>query len=329
MNNDSDSAAAGLICAYELDGRGGGRALEWADIETESAPGRARWIHLDFCQPRACEWVRNHSGIDSLIAEALLDDDSRPRVIEHGGGLLTILRGVNTNPGADPEDMVSIRVWVEADRIISTRRRRLLSIQTIQEDLASSIGPRGSAEFLLALVTKLGDRIDPVIEQLDEAIEEAEAQFNQGEAAAYRGEFAALRRQAVRIRRFLTPQREGLGLLAKQRGGLLNDEERFAFREEADRVTRYLEDLDLIRERAMVAQEELIAQLAQEQNRRMYILAIVAAIFLPLSFITGLMGMNVAGLPGTDDPSAFAISALFMAITAAAILAVFRWKRWL
>ncbi|MDH3429466.1 MAG: zinc transporter ZntB [Gammaproteobacteria bacterium] len=328
-NGQNKADETGLICAYELDGQGGGRSMAWQDIDTSSSPGRTRWIHLDFRAPHACEWIRKDSGIDSFVADALLDDDSRPRVVEHGDGLLIILRGVNTNPGAEPEDMVSIRIWLEEGRIISTRRRRLLSIQAIRDDIAAGVGPRSSADFVVNLVNKLGDRIDPVIESLDEAIEDAEAEFNDGATGSYRGEFSSLRRQAVRIRRFLAPQREGLSRLAKQKIGLLPEDKIFELREEADRVTRYLEDLDLIRERAMVAQEELLAKMAQEQNRRMYILAIVAALFLPLSFLTGLMGMNVAGLPGTEDPLSFAIVSLIMGAAGAGILLAFRLQKWL
>lgn len=329
MTTEPDSEARGLICAYELDGNGGARTLDWTEIEAAPRPGKQRWIHLDFTNPHAYSWVKNKSRIDSVIADALLDDDSRPRAIQHGDGLLTILRGVNTNPGSVPEDMVSIRAWLEADRIVTTRRRHLLSIQTIRDDLINKTGPKNAAALLVALASKLGDRIGPVIEELDEIVENAETQFSQHTAASYRGEFAALRRQAMRIRRFLTPQREGLERLAKQDTHLLTNEEKFEFREAADQVTRYLEDLDLIRERAMVAQEELISQLAQEQNRRMYMLAIVAGIFLPLSFLTGLMGMNVAGLPGTEDPKSFTILAFLMIGAAAGILAFFKWRKWL
>jgi zinc transporter len=79
----------------------------------------------------------------------------------------------------------------------------------------------------------------------------------------------------------------------------------------------------------MVAQEELLAKMAQEQNRRMYILAIVAALFLPLSFLTGLMGMNVAGLPGTEDPLSFAIVSLIMGAAGIGILLAFKLQKWL
>jgi zinc transporter len=97
----------------------------------------------------------------------------------------------------------------------------------------------------------------------------------------------------------------------------------------SDRITRYVEDLELVREKAMVLQEELINMMAQQQNDRMYVLSIIAAIFLPISFITGLFGMNVAGLPGINEPSAFVYVAGFMTAMVVTILAIFRLKKWL
>jgi zinc transporter len=79
----------------------------------------------------------------------------------------------------------------------------------------------------------------------------------------------------------------------------------------------------------MVLREEYLAQIAQQQNARMYVLSIVAAIFLPLSFLTGLLGMNVGGLPGLEDPRGFMVSVVLMAIAAGALLAYFRLRKWL
>jgi zinc transporter len=94
-------------------------------------------------------------------------------------------------------------------------------------------------------------------------------------------------------------------------------------------MTRYLEDIDLARERLVVMQEEFLAQQAQQQNARMYVLSVVAAVFLPLTFVTGLLGMNVGGLPGLESPNGFVVSVVVMLVSAAGLLAFFRWKRWL
>ncbi len=70
-------------------------------------------------------------------------------------------------------------------------------------------------------------------------------------------------------------------------------------------------------------------RIAQEQNSRMYLLSVVAAIFLPLTFVTGMLGMNVAGLPGTVNPDAFLISAVVMVVLGIALVAYFKWRKWI
>jgi len=109
---------------------------------------------------------------------------------------------------------------------------------------------------------------------------------------------------------------------------VFNEDIKARFTEQANRLTLILEDLDLVRERAMVAQEEFLGIVAHEQNARMLVLSIVAAIFLPLSFLTGLMGMNVAGLPGMENEWAFWILVSSMLFIAGVILMLFRIKKW-
>ena len=100
-------------------------------------------------------------------------------------------------------------------------------------------------------------------------------------------------------------------------------------REQADGMTRHLESLDLARERAVVVREEYMSLLAQKQNERVYVLTLMAAVFLPLTFITGLLGMNVAGLPGTENSAGFIISLVVMGVLGVGLAAFFKWKRWM
>jgi zinc transporter len=329
MSNGRDPwPVDGLICAYELDGHGGATELGWSQIGQAPAAGRTRWVHLDFTQSRARDWLRQHSGIGEAMVDAMLEEDIRPRSLQSGDGVLTILRGVNLNPGSDVEDMVSIRVWVEPGRIVSTRRRQLMSVQRIQEELQVGHGPAHAGAFLSEVVGYLGDRIAEVIDSIDGAIEQAEAAMADRRRFSYHGEFSQLRRKTAHIRRYLAPQREALDRLSRIQNPVFTPADLVALQEETNRMTLFVEELDLARERAMVAQEEMLGNLAYEQNSKMYLLSLVAVIFLPLTFLTGLMGMNVAGLPGTEDPAAFAILVILMLGMGVGILALFRWKNW-
>jgi zinc transporter len=317
-----------FLHAYLLDGRGGGEELSAAAVSQWRPEDGLLWVHLDVNEPRARRWILDDAGLDPLHAEALLAAETRPRTVVDERGLLVNLRGVNTNPGADPEDMVSIRIRLERDRIITTRRRILLSVQDVRAAIAAGSGPKTGGEFLVLLIEHLASRIGVVVEQIDEDIDAIEARAAVGKGRVAPSELAEIRRQTAAIRRYLAPQRDALTRLIGDVPWLTRADQD-EVRELTDRNTRYIEELDLARERTIMAQEELLSRLAHEQNSRLYVLSVVAAIFLPLSFITGLLGMNVAGLPGTEDPIAFAVSAIAMGVLAAALIAVFKWKKWI
>lgn len=319
----------GLVCAYDLDRRGSGKPLQMKDLDSPIAVGGLRWIHLDFSKAGGKDWLLTKSGIDPNVLEAMLDDDIRPRALQTIDGVMAILRGVNLNPGEDAEDMVSIRIWLEPGRIISVRRRRIMAVPALQKELAQGIGPRSPGGFLAELAWLLGERIADVVDRVDADIEDAEIAIADQPSARQRSDFAGLRRKTAHFRRYLAPQREALDRLSRMQHAVFEATDLTAFSEETNRMTLFLEELDLARERAMVAQEELLSLLAQQQNSKMYLLAIVSAVFLPLSFLTGLFGMNVAGLPGLEHPRAFLWVVLMMSATGAFILLLFRWKRWL
>ena len=318
-----------LVFACLLDGKGGATALTAADLGRPLADEGVLWLHVDYKNEAAAKWIRASSGIDTLVIAALLDEDSRPRMVQFNSGLLLILRGVNFNEGAQAEDMVSVRIWAEAKRIVTTRRRNVRAPRELYEQLLQGQGPTGPGDFVLRLAAHLDANIEPVIDSIDDELEIAETKYSGGNYSDYRGEFGQLRRKTARLRRYLAPQRDTLERLSRQPDDIISEAQRNGLREEADAITRHLEDLDLARERAMVAQEELLNKMAQEQNSRMYVLSLVAAIFLPLSFLTGLMGMNVAGLPGTEHPAAFAVVVVVMLVSAVVIGVFFRWKKWL
>lgn len=318
-----------FLQSFILDGNGGGRRISDEEVRNWAPEDGVLWVHFDIGDPDAGSWLSNDSGIPSTAIDTLLAGETRPRSTSYTDGLLVVLRGVNHNPGADPEDMVAIRVWLDHHRIISTRRRRLLSVLDIAESLLQGNGPATPGSFLVDLTERLADRIGEFVGSIEERLDAAEDEISRQRTPGFRQRLGALRRQIAEVRRFLAPQRDALDRLNRQTSSQLTEAEAHELRQEADRITRNLEDLDLARERTVVLQEELLSQIAQEQNTRMYVLSVVAAVFLPLTFVTGLLGMNVGGLPGLENPSGFTWSMLVMIIAAGGLLMFFRFKKWL
>ena len=318
-----------LVHAYLLDGEGSAAALDWDGVRAWTADQGALWVHLNRKGVEAKSWLEDESGIDPVVAGALLAQETRPHCEAVGDGALLILRGINFNPGADPSDMVSVRIWAEPGRLITTRRRRLSAINSLTKSLGESRGPKTVAGLIGDLAAALVERVDPVVESIDREIDLLEVSTSTSEPAAHRARLQRIRRKVISLRRYIAPQRVALGHLIEHRLPWLNQGERLRLREMADRITRYVEDLETARERTLLVQDELSSRLSEQMNRTMYVLTIVATVFLPLGFATGLLGVNLGGMPGTDEPRAFALLCLALLGFGLLELWLFRRLKWI
>lgn len=129
------------------------------------------------------------------------------------------------------------------------------------------------------------------------------------------------------MHRHFAPEHRALQALAKRLSIWFNDQHRAAFRETVDERGLAFHDLDAIQERAKLLQEELAARVAKEINHSLFRLSIVTTVFLPMTLITGIFGMNVAGPPGLDDKSAFLWVTLIMVAAGLVTLLILHWKR--
>lgn len=323
MHND------GLIHACRLDGKGGARWLDWTQLDAPQAQDGALWVHLDYSTPQATQWLQQHSGLDEVTVHALLREETRPRASSMGNGTLIILRGMNLNPGSDPEDMVSIRLWVERGRIVSTGKRSLRSINDIVDILRAGQGPRNTGALLASFAARLTGRMEDIIGDLeDRASQMEEAAFDDSASGDLRSEWADIRRQTIALRRYLSPQRDAVSRLYSDEHDWLANRDRLKLRESADQLQRYVENLDSIRERAMVSQEERANRLSEQINARIYLMSLVAALFLPLSFFTGLLGINVGGIPGADNKTGFVIVVAILLAVVVLQLMYLKLRKW-
>ncbi len=303
------------------------RELDWNAVRAWTPRQGWLWIHLDRTDPAACAWVRNEAGLDAIASEALLEEETRPRLaVGADGRLLVILRGVNLNPDAQPDDMISLRGLFTAERAITLRSRRLVAIQEIRDELAAGRGPRTPGDLLVSIASGLVGLQAPVVDAMEEVVDGVEQELVDAQNHTMRARISEFRRKAIGLRRYLAPQRDVLVRLSTERLPWLDDLQRARLREIAERQTRLVEELDSARDRAAVAQEELAARLAEQLNRNMYVLSIVAAVFLPLGLLTGLLGINVGGIPGEGDPRAFVFVCVLLVALAGLVLWMFR--RW-
>ncbi|WP_161867054.1 zinc transporter ZntB [Pseudomonas yangonensis] len=326
---DQESA---LLHAFVLDGRGGARSISREELDSlQLGEHESLWLHWDRSQEQARRWLLENSGLDEFACGLLLEENTRPRLLPlPNNELLIFLRGVNRNPGAEPEDMVSVRIFADARRVISLRLRPLLATDALIADLLAGTGPKTSSELLLELARHLTSRVDDLILELSEQLDEEEDRLDDNERyLPNHSLMLQVRRRAAGLRRFLAPQRDLYAQLARNREPWFVDDDDDYWNELNNRLTRYLEELELIRERVGLVLEAEGRRLGERMNRIMYRFTVITGMFLPLTFLTGLLGINVGGIPGAENPIGFFIASGLIGLLALVQLLLFRRWRWL
>ena len=309
-----------FVFGLNLDSEGGATSIESDEL-------KQTWVHIDYSHASAASFL-DTLGVHQRHVQSLIQPDTRPRTVKSKDGVLVFIRGINMNPGADPEDMISLRLWIEENRLITVRQRKLLSVQDIKTDLLAGKGPENIPDLVIAIIGKVTDRISDYVDGVEDQLVQLESSVQAADMSCSRSKISAVRREIAGVRRYLAPQRDALDALYTYAITSMPEGCAYQLREQMERMTRYLEDLDLIRERTLVLQEEVMNISMGQQNSRMYALSIVSLIFLPVTFVTGVFGMNVGGLPGLEDPTAFVIVVGTMFVISIAVITVLKVKRW-
>ena len=318
-----------IIFAYQINDDGSAMVLQEEHIPKEIKENGLAWVHLDLNNNGTEPWLRKEIDyLDPFIIDALLAEETRPRITEIGEGAIIILRGVNLNENATPEDMISIRLWVDAHRIISVQKRPLKAIQDIRHKMEHNKSPKDSGDFITLLIQRLLERMSPTLSDLEENLDAVEEDIIDHVDTTFREKVTDIRRQSLILRRYIAPQKDVIGSLKMSDLPFLKPRDKRSLQENYDQNTKFVEDLDALRERSAIVKDEITTILSDRLNKNLYILSVISAVFLPLGCLTGLLGVNIGGIPGTENPHAFYIFSGFMlALTVIQIL-VFKKLKW-
>jgi zinc transporter len=289
------------------------------------------WLHLDRQSAQAQGWLYRKSGLDRVTVQALLQEETRPRAARHGRGYLINLRGPNLNEGADVEDLVTLRMWAAEDVLITLRARPVRSATDVRKLVEAGEIDTSTGALVAGIADRLTDRMETVLDDFDDEADRYEDELLDPKTHIDRSVLPEFRRRVLQVRRHIMPQREALSTLVRDgaQSGLFSEQDLLFLRESADRITRLTELVENIRERSTVLYEEAIQKSTEETNQRLFVLAILSAVFLPISFVTGLFGVNLGGIPGSGSPAAFITLVVALAISAIATLVLLRWQRWI
>lgn len=298
--------------------------LSIEEVASFTGPGFV-WLH--------CEGAVKDGGmglppyVPQMAANALLAHETRPRCDEVDDAALINLRGTALDTMQDSDGLVSIRLWVEGQRVTSVSRHPLAALGKVEAAMRAGRLTDGG-DFVAALAQAISTELDPQVADLGDQLDDCEGMLDGGNIYELRRKIAFIRGQAIILRRFVAPDRDALAAMAQLELEWIAKDDRLHLREAADRFARMAEELEAVRERAALLHEQLTDLRAEMIDQRSLAIAVVAFIFLPLTFITGLLGMNVEGIPGAKEPWAFWGVVGFCVLVGAGVAGWFAWSHW-
>ncbi|MDC9592087.1 zinc transporter ZntB [Xenorhabdus sp. IM139775] len=313
------------IDACQLNGKGGITAFGDDSLVTAEQPV---WQHLDYKNSDSHQWLMNTTLLSPPVKEGLVSESIRPKVLRTGEGTLITLRAVNRNDNARPDHLVSFRIYINDKMIISSRHRKIHCIDQVLDDLRNGVGAKNTGHWLVEITGAITDEVNDFIEELHDNLIEFEDGILEQKVPG-RGELVLLRKQLIVLRRYMAPQRDIFIRLASEQLPWMSNEERRLMQEIADRLGRGIDDLDGCIARTAVLADEISSMMADAMNRRTYMMSLLAMVFLPTTFLTGLFGVNLGGIPGNAYPFGFGLFTLLMSL----LIGIFAWwlrrSKWL
>lgn len=319
----------GLISAFNTSADGEAHEISWPGISLPSSATHWQWLHLDRLGRKSRNWLENQSGLCTNIVEAMLAPESRPRFTGNQQGALFILRDVKHSADEQAEDLVPVSIWIDENRIITVVRQPSDTIDEMRSRFLRGKGPVTPLDFVTEIAGGATQRQDELIRDIGLQVDSLEDEQDTSDIRSLRERLISVRHKTIPMQRYLKAQRDALVDFFDSDIVRPSAAHRSRLHELTDRATRFIEDAQASRERLIIIHDSVTSRNAERMNQTMLVLTIAAAVFLPLGFVTGLLGINVGGIPGANTHDAFWLVALGLLTLGVGEFALMRWLRWI
>lgn len=314
----------GLICGFWLPADGPGGAVEFSAIDTAQPPQVPVWLHFNKNDGRSREWLARCAWIPPEARDTLIGTDRGIHIEALGEGIVGTLADVFAD---DPEEMGVLHLFADARCLITSRQHPMSAVAGLRGQLVDGHGIGGTAAALLRLTTLVVTSFGKLVTAFCERVDEAEDQVFAGQ---YRdANLGQHRRAMARLRRHVQADRHALTDLLTDATPWWDKTVAKNLRRTVDRLATVGQELELAEERARLLTEEIDSRLTERTNRNLYFVSLAAAVFLPITLISGIFGMNVGGLPWEQVGDGFLSVMLLMGVAVIVIFALLYWRRML
>jgi zinc transporter len=319
-------ADSGLICAYRLFPDRPPESVEAGPLAVMSDDS-VLWLHFNLSDARARRWLLAADFLPEDLRDVIKENDANRRIELSGTGLLLVLSDFAFDSDDDPSDTAPLWCFAQQRLLLSMRLHPLRSSDELRLQMRGSLTAASGFELISHLLDIRTARLKRLAADMSAQLDDIEDDILAGNIKEQRRQLGRMRRICARLRRQFSPERADMSRLMSRISIVLGVDAQEILQESVDSLGFGVEELAEIYERAKLLQEELASRLAENTGRNLYVLSILTAVLLPMTLVTGIFGMNVAGLPGLESAASFWWVMLLIAASGVFTLAVLFWRR--
>jgi magnesium transporter len=312
---------------HEFDDISGPSGIDLINTQSED---EIRWIHISGLKDiELINSIFTLADLHPLIAEDIFNTRSRAKIEDFGDILFIILDIV---PSAEKEFQTrKINIRIKGNLLISVSETG----NPFEHIISRISHPNGKfrvhgIDYLMySIIDSVVDTYFFGLEKIEDIAEVLEERVVQDPSSEIIREIQYFRHTLIKFKRQVWSLRDIVMHLSRSDSEIITDSTRIFMRDVYDHVIKIFEDLDVHREMAEGIMEIYLSSVSNRTNEVMRVLTVIAVIFIPLTFITGVYGMNFSSLPGIDDPAGHLVIFGMMILITALMVAAFRLKKWI
>jgi zinc transporter len=282
-------------------------ALQWLATPAASASSGFIWLHLSLSNAAAERWMRQSLDLADAFYESLHEGVGSTRLEVESDMLVSVMHDVLFNLSFDAANISTLALCVGPRLVVSARLRPLRSVDRLRASVKAGQTIRSSGELVAHLLHDQAEVLVDIIRQSTTRVDAVEDTLLENRIGTSRAELSSLRRSLVRLQRLLAPEPAALFRLLNRPPAWLSEEDLAELRHAAEEFSTAVVDAGALTERLKLLQEELAALVNEHSNRTLFILTAVTVLALPINVVTGLLGMNVGGIPLNQHPEGFVL----------------------
>lgn len=291
------------------------------------------WLNMDgIHQVDLIEKIGTHFHLHPLALEDVLNTDQRPKFDDYEDYICVILKMLTYNEKDNQLKVEQVSLIVGQDFVISLQEIEGDVFDPVRERLRKARGrirKMGSDYLAYALVDAIVDNYFVVLEKIGEQIEDLEDELLSDPQPETSRKIHDLKRELIFLRKSVWPLREVMGRLEKGESALVKEQTKPFLRDVYDHTVHVIDTVETFRDMMSGMMDVYLTSVSYKLNETMKVLTIIATIFIPLTFIAGVYGMNFKYMPELEWRAGYALAWLSMIAVGVSLLVYFRKKRWI